>query len=101
MNESAIALVAWLLKVVHAYVIAGLIFTVPFVIFGIHRVDPNVKGWSILFRILIVPGMLIFWPLFAVRLVRGKTTPTERTAHRRAAQTAAAQTTPVAEGGTS
>lgn len=86
MNEFAIALVEWLLKVIHAYLIGGLIFSVPFVIFGIHRVDPNVQGWSILFRIIIMPGLLIFWPLFAVRLVRGKTAPTERTAHRVAAQ---------------
>lgn len=85
MNDFAIALVEWLLKAIHAYLIGGLIFSVPFVIFGIHRVDHNVQGWSIFFRIIILPGMLIFWPLFAVRLVRGKQTPTERNAHRTAA----------------
>lgn len=80
------AVIEWLINAVRAYVFAGLVFSVPFVLFGIHRVDPDAKGWNLGFRLIIVPGLCIFWPLFATRLLRGKQTPTERTAHRIAAQ---------------
>lgn len=81
-----IALVEWLIKAVRAYVFAGLVFSVPFILFGIHRVDPDAKGWNIGFRLIILPGLCVFWPLFATRLLRGKQRPTERNAHRIAAQ---------------
>ena len=57
-------------------------FAVPFVILGVRRVDPAAQGWAVGFRILIIPGVTAFWPLFAIRLLRGKRHPTERTAHR-------------------
>lgn len=81
-----ITVVEWLLKVTRAYVFAGIVFSVLFVLFGIQRVDPDAKGWSIGFRIVIFPGLCVFWPLFATRLLRGKQRPTERNAHRVAAQ---------------
>ena len=88
MNGAGVAIAELLINVVRGYAIAGLIFSIPFVIFGIHRVDPTVRGWNVLFRLLILPGLCIFWPLFAVRLVKGKRVPPERTAHRTAAQNA-------------
>ena len=86
MDDARIAIAEWLINLVRAYAIAGLIFAVPFVIFGIQRVDPDVKGWNIPFRLIILPGLCAFWPLFAIRLLRGKRKPTERNAHRLAAR---------------
>ncbi len=88
MDGVGVAIAEILIKIVRGYLFAGLVFSVPFVIFGIQRVDPSVKGWNVLFRVLILPGLSVFWPLFAVRLVRGKRHPVERTAHRLAAQSA-------------
>ena len=88
MNGVGGAIAETLIKIVRGYLFAGLVFSVPFVIFGIQRVDPAVKGWNVIFRILILPGLSMFWPLFAVRLVRGKRHPVERTAHRLAAEQA-------------
>ncbi|MGK7925728.1 MAG: hypothetical protein AB4290_10860 [Spirulina sp.] len=115
MNDTAITIVEWALNIVRAYLIAGFVFAVLFVLFLIPRVDPAVKSvvgsfrsWNlpkdgdreptaierfqavirdlaIFFRILILPGVTAFWPLFALRLLRGKIHPSERNAHRIAA----------------
>lgn len=88
MNDFAISFVEWMLKLITAYAIAGLVFAVPFVIFLIKRVDPAVRGWAIGFRLIIIPGVVVFWPLFAIRLLKGKQHPTEKNAHRIAAKKA-------------
>ncbi|MEM9487153.1 MAG: hypothetical protein AAGA83_26065 [Cyanobacteria bacterium P01_F01_bin.116] len=85
MDGVGVAVVEWMIKVIRAYVFAGLVFAIPFLLFGIQQVDPDTKGWNIGFRIIIIPGLCVFWPLFAVRWLRGKRTPTETTAHRLAA----------------
>ncbi|MEM9541337.1 MAG: hypothetical protein AAGA60_17790 [Cyanobacteria bacterium P01_E01_bin.42] len=112
MNDTAITIVEWALNVLRAYAIAGFIFAVLFVLFFIPRVDPAVKSlfgsfrsWNLApegdrppsvldrikavitdlaigFRILILPGVTALWPLFALRLMRGKIHPHERNAHR-------------------
>ncbi len=71
-----------LINAIRGYVFAGLIFSALFILFGVQQVDPDAKGLNVGFRLIIVPGLCIFWPLFAVRWIRGKKTPTERTAHR-------------------
>ena len=169
MNETAIAIVEWLIKLVRLYVTAGVLFAVIFLLFGIQRVDEGARwgipdllhavthlreilqspgkliqgglkiaaaiwlvlvsqnypfdkvvsnphslkiwapiwsptdpsllqgillilaglwivGRSVSFRILLIPGLAIFWPLFAVRWVRGKHLPEEQNAHRRLAK---------------
>lgn len=39
------------------------------------RVVPSAKGGSILFRLLILPGAAMLWPLVLVRSVRALATP--------------------------
>lgn len=64
----------------------GVVFGLWFVAFGVGRVDPAAQGASKGFRLVILPGVALLWPLFALRLVRGVSRPPEeRTAHRRAA----------------
>ncbi len=91
MDSLSIEVVEWMIKAVRGYLLAGLIFAIPFVIFGVQRVDPDARGWNIGFRLIIIPGMCVFWPLFAVRWVRGKRKPIETTAHRQAAMPVAHQ----------
>ncbi|MEO0376261.1 MAG: hypothetical protein AAF329_16895 [Cyanobacteria bacterium P01_A01_bin.17] len=87
-----IAFIEWLLQAVRAYAFAGLVFSIPLILFGLHRVDPDARwSWNIGFRLMILPGLCAFWPLFAIRLLRRRQRPTERTAHRVAAQSQAAQ----------
>lgn len=56
----SIVLVMWLV-----YVIIGLVFTPIFMWKGLRKVDDGVvdSGWG--FKVLIFPGMLVFWPIFA------------------------------------
>lgn len=81
-NSNVVSIITWAINVVRAYVIAGLVFAVPFVIFWAKRLDHNAKGSGLGFRIVVIPGVAAFWPLLAIRLLQGKTRPLERTAHR-------------------
>lgn len=61
----------------------GLIFAVPFVWFGVQRLDSEAQGSGIGFRLLILPGVAAFWPMFLYRLKRGlDEPPVEKNPHR-------------------
>lgn len=69
------------------YLLGGFLFAVPFVVWGIGRIDPAAarSGWG--FRVIVIPGVLFLWPLLAVRWGRGVSEPPEeRNAHRCAAR---------------
>ena len=67
---------------VQAYLVVGFAFSLPLAFFFLHRVDPTAREGSWAFRVVILPGLSILWPLFVWRLARGQTTPTESNAHR-------------------
>ncbi|MCG8372898.1 MAG: hypothetical protein MI700_05175, partial [Balneolales bacterium] len=48
-----------------AYLVIGLVFSIVFISRGLSEVDEGAKGSKLGFKLLIIPGMLIFWPLFA------------------------------------
>ena len=61
----------------------GLIFAVPFVWFGVQRVDSEAQGSGAGFRLLILPGVAAFWPMFLYRWTRGIVEPpVEKNPHR-------------------
>ena len=69
------------------YATAGLCFAVPFLAIGVTRVDPLGVGSPWTFRLLILPGVVVFWPLLLLRWAAGSISPpTELNAHRRAAR---------------
>ena len=69
------------------YCAAGICFAIPFVIFGVGKIDPHAAHGSWGFRVLIIPGAMALWPLLLRRLVDDKKSPPEeRTAHRLAAK---------------
>ena len=41
---NAVTVAQWILVIVKSYLVVGLMFAIPFIIFGIHRVDPSLKG---------------------------------------------------------
>jgi hypothetical protein len=66
-----------------AYAGLGFAFAIPFVWFGVQRVDNEARGSGIGFRLLILPGVAAFWPMFLHRWTRGiAEPPVERNAHR-------------------
>jgi hypothetical protein len=71
------------------YLIAGLVFAIPFVLVGVNRIDPHAAHGSWGFRVLIIPGTIFLWPLLARRWMKGThEPPEENNAHRRAARDA-------------
>jgi hypothetical protein len=57
------------------YASLGLVFAVPFVWLGVQRLDSEAQGSGIGFRLLILPGVAAFWPMFLYRWRRGITEP--------------------------
>ena len=69
------------------YLAIGLAFALAFVFRWVGRVDPAAQSGTLGFRLLIIPGSAILWPILAARLLRGTTgPPEERNAHRLARQ---------------
>jgi len=76
------------------YLACGFGFAIPFVLFGVKRIDPHAVHGSWGFRLLIIPGSAIFWPLLLSRWVKGIHEPPEEcNAHRRSARTETSQPT--------
>jgi len=68
------------------YLACGLVFAIPFALFGVRKIDPHAAHGSWGFRLLIIPGTMAFWPLLLRRWMRGIHEPPEQCdAHRLAA----------------
>ena len=77
-------LATWLVRLLAGYLLIGAGFSVPFALWWAGRLDPVAAHGTRGFRLLILPGVVLLWPLLAFRLLRGDTRPPmERTAHRR------------------
>lgn len=80
-----------LFRLLALHLAAGVLFAGPFVGFGVARIDPHAARASWGFRLIILPGVILLWPLLAHRWWRGnRHPPEERTAHRLAARAGAA-----------
>ena len=72
-----------LIYILAAYAGLGFVFAAPFVWFGVQQVDNEAQGSGIGFRLLILPGVTAFWPMFLYRWARGiSMPPVERNPHR-------------------
>ena len=56
-------IIAIILKLVLVYLALGLVFAIPFVIRGAGKIDEGAADGSRGFRIIIIPGTIVFWPL--------------------------------------
>ena len=45
------------------YLLLGVLFVVPFLLKGLRKVDEGTHGATIGFKIIIIPGVIVFWPL--------------------------------------
>ncbi|HET9278452.1 MAG TPA: hypothetical protein VFN95_09690 [Flavitalea sp.] len=52
-----------LLIAVAVYLGAGLAFSIPFVIKGVTQIDEGAVGSKWGFRLIIIPGTIVFWPV--------------------------------------
>ena len=56
-------IVTTILIIVAIYLAAGLIFAIPFVLKGVTQIDEGAIGSKWGFRVIIIPGVMVFWPL--------------------------------------
>jgi hypothetical protein len=74
---------------VEGYAAAGLVFALLFLPRAVARLDPRIAGAPKTLRLLILPGVVALWPLFARRWMAGIREPIESNPHRvKAAQAA-------------
>ena len=59
-----------LVDVLGAYAAAGAVFAILFLWRWVGRLDPAAAHATWGFRLLVFPGVVMFWPLFVSRLVR-------------------------------
>jgi hypothetical protein len=52
-----------ILILVLIYLLLGVLFVIPFLIKGLTKVDKGAHGGSIGFKIIIIPGVIVFWPV--------------------------------------
>lgn len=69
-GETLVLVLTWYLRV---GAVVALLFALV-----VGRVVPSARGGSPLFRVLILPGATLLWPLVLVRSVRALATPAPR-----------------------
>ncbi len=71
-----------LVLIFYAYLGLGLLFALAFVGVGVTRVDPVARDSGPSFRLLLLPGAILLWPILLRRWLSGSPPPSERTSHR-------------------
>ena len=75
------------LSLLCAYLAAGLLFAIPFVLVGAGKIDLHAAHGSWGFRVLIIPGTMFLWPVLARRWMKGvHEPPEENSPHRSGAR---------------
>ena len=57
-----------LIMIAQAYGLVGALFAFAFLAFGLDRIDPRARG-AYAFRPLLVPGLVMLWPLALARWI--------------------------------
>ena len=61
-----------LLIAVAVYLAAGLAFSIPFVIKGVAQIDEGAVGSKWGFRLIIIPGTIVFWPVLLKKWMKAR-----------------------------
>jgi len=69
-GSKKINMVEILLIIAGIYLALGMLFVIPFLIKGLTKVDEGADGSTIGFKIIIIPGVIVFWPLLLKRWVK-------------------------------
>ncbi len=60
-----------LLMIATIYLLMGVLFVIPFLMKGLNKVDEGAHGSTIGFKIIIIPGVIIFWPVLLSKWMKG------------------------------
>jgi len=61
-----------MLIIVMIYLLIGVVFVIPFLLRGLTKVDETAHGGTIGFKIIIIPGVIVFWPLLLKKWMKKK-----------------------------
>jgi hypothetical protein len=61
-----------LLWVIFIYGCCGIVFAIAFQAKGINKVDEGAHGSSWGFRVIIIPGLIVLWPLLLKKWMKAK-----------------------------
>lgn len=64
------AFISILLAIAGLYLAAGFLFAIVFVIKGVSKVDEGAHGATWGFRVIIIPGTMVFWPLLLRKWIK-------------------------------
>ena len=52
-----------LLIIAAIYLLGGVLFVIPFLMKGLNKIDEGAHDSTIGFKIIIIPGVIVFWPV--------------------------------------
>ena len=59
-----------LLIIVAIYLVLAVLFVFPFLMKGLNTVDEGANGSTIGFKIIIIPGVIVFWPVLLSKWIK-------------------------------
>lgn len=59
--------IAW---IVITYLFCGFLFAIPFVSIGVSKIDEGARGSGWGFKLIIIPGTVVFWPFLLRKWMR-------------------------------
>lgn len=59
-----------IISIVEIYILCGVLFAIPFVIKGVGAIDEGAQAAKLGFRIIILPGTIVFWPLLLSKWIK-------------------------------
>lgn len=54
------------------YLLIGIVFYLPFIKTGVHKIDDGVKDAPRFMKALIFPGVVALWPLLLMKVKKGE-----------------------------
>lgn len=61
-----------LLGAVAAYALVGLLVGIAIAAFGLGRIDPVTRDAPVVFRLMVLPGLVGLWPVMLVKWARAE-----------------------------
>ena len=63
-------MVETLLIIAAVYLLVGVLFVIPFLMKGLNKIDGGAHGSTIGFKIIIIPGVIVFWPVLLSKWIK-------------------------------
>ena len=60
-----------LLIIAAIYLLGGVLFVIPFLMKGLNEIDEGAHDSTIGFKIIIIPGVIVFWPVLLSKWMKG------------------------------